>query len=271
MKSLHSFITLIGNSVAKPSFYPTILRYSLWSSVRYFFFLCVLLGILHTVGIFMVIIPGMQQFWDLVKSPQFYPSGLEIQVQDGAIETNTETPVQIPFTQPEEELDWFLVIDTTAQTEDIEEYDSLMLITQNQLIWRDANQQRIEYSLENLQNVTITQESFATTVERVDPWVQIGIPVFATLLFILLILWLFVSNGVMVLMYTVIPFVISRVFKSPLSIPKSIQVSIHAYTIIIMMLGFLGGLIPGIFILMISVTIYSTFIIFVLQHLKKNA
>jgi hypothetical protein len=223
---------------------------------------------IYAVGIVTVIIPGMNQIWAVVQSPQFYPEPLEVNIEGGRLTTNTDKPVFFSFPDgTDEDYEHLVVIDQAASAQDLETYDTPILITSTAILTGSGGGVSQEHSFDEIGPLTITSDSFDSFITRLAPWVAVLIPVFATFLFVVLIAWLCISHGVLATLYAVLPYTLSRVQKRGYSFSQAVQISLHAYTIVLLLDTFLTGLVPPVIGQGVYATIYVIFIVAIFQTL----
>jgi hypothetical protein len=227
---------------------------------------------IYAIGIITVIIPGMNQIWTVLQSPQFYPASLEVTIENDTLSTNTDKPVFFSFPpQMDENYEHLIVIDPTAQADELETYNTPILVTDTAIVTGSVGGGTQTHPLEGIGPLTVTSESFQSVIDRLDPWIAILIPVFATFLFVVLIAWLFLSHGVLATFYAVMPYTLSRIQKRGYTFTQATQISLHAYTIVVLLDTLLTGLVPPVVGHGVYTTIYVILIVTIFQNLPVSA
>ncbi len=257
-----TFLHAFSNSlIPKSSYYRKILDAKLSFSLKYFFMLIVFLNLFILIFFMMKISPFKIRtlLSNLSQSLDRYPSDLEIQIKKGTVSTNYDRPYFLWLDNYENESKHLLaVIDASAQYEKINEYDSFILVTTNEIIFKNLlnNNHVTRNDLSFIENETINKGTILK-VQNSIIWVRHNLfiiyPVSLFIIFILLILLSFFEYMIYLTVVSAIIYVLtlfkhSSVKKALLN--KVFQISLHSVTLPLSLNYSLGILRPPIFSLL---------------------
>lgn len=234
---MNDFLKQIKLNIYSPKFYKEILSYKISYSLKYFFVLITILSLIVTIIFSFKLIPEINYF---LKSFTFgilnyYPKDLVINISQGKIETNVQTPYFISwpkeFEKPFLDINNFLVIDTDNQfsLEKFKEYKTLILLTRRNIIYL-ANNEIIIKEINPSINLVIDQNLISLLVSKINFFKKFLGPIVAIFIFLG-----FLIIHTLKLIYLFIPalfiMIILNVFKIKLNYLKCYQIGIHAMTL----------------------------------------
>lgn len=273
MKKIQLFFQVLAKSIADPPAYKEFLQQSFWFSFKYFLVLCFFLGLIFSINIFVSVIPSLQQFANTIRTEatRIYPAGLEIQVQDGTLSTNQEEPIIFPMDRENrEEFENMLIIDTAASVDDIDTYDTAVLVTDTNIAARGSNRTEV-YPLADVEEFQLDKQTFDETISKFLPMLNILVPIIATAMFFFGLVGIFLMNIIRILLFSLITWVISAIMKLSYPYGKIFQFTIHAATAVILLQTFLGYMGIGIPFPFFYTILYTIFAILVLTKLKEDS
>jgi hypothetical protein len=256
---MKAFFKTFWKSISDPSYYKELFLTDFSFSLKYLFFLLFLIsligGIIFSARVVMYL-PKLPGFIAQAKSTirVFYPSELIITVEDGKVKTNVKEPYFIEF--PEEfgaTEAHFITIDTRARFEDIERYDTTVLITDDTVFYADDPGYKT-VPISKGMNIVFNKNVYDQFIERVLPYLDYLSMAVYVLIITSLVIWPFLGAGlalagrmIYLLFTSVVLWVVIKIMKKDLTYQKIYQLSIHALSLPIIfstILGFFGVYIP---------------------------
>lgn len=246
MDKLKTFYRSFIKSITSPSYYRDIVKAPLSFSIKYILFLSYLVVLFHTltaVGYLAFQLPKLPEHIETVKQRlnTFYPQDLIVTVENGTLSTNKQEPIHfnIPELQ-DEEIQHILTIDTSAQVENYPDYNSLILVTDEEYVYPENTPEG--YSVvqidETGEHMTISRENYDQLLGEVVPLLE-RLPSIAPYILIGIVLLVpffgavfeFIRNIFSVGLFTLITWLISQVLKIKLNYTKLFQMGLHAATV----------------------------------------
>lgn len=255
MQKIKTFLRAAYRSATQPNYYLDVVRAPFSFSLKYFLCLSVLLAIAYAIDLGVTSPPKLSSFLaqSVAAVRESFPEELEIEIQDGKVSINTEEPYYVKLeddSSREEssegdltvtvngqvidprEFENLLVIDTQAQIEDLETYQTMALLTENRLCLISDEDGEIRcVDLGGFDGLKINKswvENFLQTVSPFIPFVDlalIALIVSATVVFYPL------AQLVANLFGSLVIWLISVISKAGLSYSKSYQMGLHARTL----------------------------------------
>lgn len=258
MRKLRVFFTSFKRSLTDISYYRDVVGAKFTFSLKYLYFLMFLLALIKGISI----VPGMIAV--IAKMPEIkttvvkvtdklYPDELVVTIEDGKLSTNVEEPYYIKFPQEidtnidgesfdSSEFAGLVVIDTAGDVGDYESYDSLILVTENAIVYPDDDTSDVGgyrvLPLRNIQSdMVIDRVFYDELVGKIMPYFDYAPAVFTgiILLSVLVLPFLlasFYTSGR--LLYLLIPSLLLLLFakltKRELRYADVYQVSMHTLT-----------------------------------------
>ncbi len=212
MKSaLQSFWNEIVISASDPAKLAGFHKKRLSSALRYLFWFLFSASVVMTVWIcvnLLILIPLIQPFVNASADELrgLYPANLEVTIEDGILSTNSATPVIIDvppswkeyFSEKAEKEDrpveHLAVIDTTASSDDFDEYRTMVLFTEKSIVVPDDQIGYRVVPLDPEKDVEFTPETYNEILDTFLPFLG-SLPALAT-------------AGV-ILLFFILPFIIA--------------------------------------------------------------
>ena len=251
-------------------------------SFKYFVAFSFILGIMLTIFVCSMILPPLNHFSDrfLTRAVNLYPPGLEIQITDGTLTVNKNEPIRIPIPYElitdvppaisDQKQKYLLTIDTKAKTDDYEKSQSLLLLTENQLVAPDEGSGYSVYPFSEVTGVKINKETVDQIIRGAAPFVK-ALPYLVTaILFIIMAIFLPLSRLFSLLLLTFITMIFAKLLHLKLTYRQLYQLGLHALTVpvLIQVIMTLFSLIPP--LPFFNSIVYLLYFLVILAELRKD-
>jgi len=161
MTKLRTFFYSFKKSLLDSRYYKDLEKTSFWFSYKYLFFLMILILVFRSLQMGVGYletrksIPHKVQVFEKTVT-DFYPRGLEIDIQNGRLMTNAYEPyvVNFPSQMKDTSGKHLLVIDTQGLIEDYPSYNTLALATEKALVYPGKEKNSISPQLFYFSEVT---------------------------------------------------------------------------------------------------------------------
>jgi hypothetical protein len=286
MKKLKAFFYSFKNSLTRPDYYFDVLKAPFSFSLKYFAFLFFFLSFITALTASFFLYTKGQPYINKLKQnlPQIYPDELNLTIKNGSVSTNVNEPYFIPLSGdvfPQElttsidnqPIDNIAVIDTEAQPSDISKYQTFILLTKEHVAFKGSNNEIRIQSLEEISDFTLTKEKVNAGWEKVKPYFNWIIPGFIVLSLVFIPLFTIIGKFIYLVLFTVISFIIARLFKLKLTYAKILQLNFHAITlptVIMALFQALGASLKIPFFQSIVLLIFNLIIITTLKEEKPK-
>ena len=289
MKKLTVFFYVLKRSLTSPDYYAAIIKAPFSFSLKFFYFYFFLYSLIGTAFIIPKLIPLKTLVLALPsKLEKIYPAELEIKIDKGQASTNVVEPYFFSLKDMEkifQESDVLgaktpvvrnlLVIDTKALIEDFSAYETLILLTKNNLVIQDKENGGFRvYSLADVPNLTINQQEIKDLTRQMMPWVQkiavYLVPFLALLIFFGLFLFLPSSLFLTLLFYALLAWFLGKILSFPLTYKKAYQISMHSIILPTTIFGLFSLVSINLSFPFLQTIIMVIMTTIILQNLKKN-
>ena len=280
IQKLKTFKYVFVNSLYKPLYYKHVLKSSIWFSLKYLFFLSFLIFFIQILTLVVFIIPKIGSLPELVDNAytrvfDFYPSELEVTIDEGILSTNQKNPyyIEIPEMSEDEDFDHFITVDTNANIEDYSVYKTTILVTDSSFIYPDNQSSYAVTSVSDLEwSGVFTSKDYQKIVKELEPAFE-AVPKYAPVvllaLFVLVppIVSIFIVLGhlIFLLFMSLILWFVSIIMKVELSYQQIYHLGIHSLTVPIIITSVLG--IFGIHMEMLFTSSFLLFMVYILLKL----
>jgi hypothetical protein len=279
MGKLSTFFYVFKNTFTSTAYYSDILKSPFSFSLKFFylyFFLYSLIGSIVAIPKYILPLQKLVAFIP-ARLEEIYPAELEINVKQGKLSTNVQEPYFIPLVKLEKifidnntsvsnngELENFLTIDTKANVEDIYKYQTIVLLTQDYLVYADPDRHgelRVE-SLRQLDNVVVNRLMIHDFMLKMSPVINLiektALPAITFLVFIFLLFFVPINKLFYLLFFSLIVLVIAKIMSFSISYVKSYQIGLHFTVILTTLFGLVslvgfGVQIPFLYTLMMII------------------
>lgn len=261
MRLLKTFIISFYNSITSVDYYYDVTQASLSFCLKFFIGFSLLYSALTSIVIYQKYIQPVRPIIASLPN-QFvetiYPEDLTILVQDGRVQINQPQPYFIPadrlrtlMVQLKDQIlganstsfDYLLVIDTTANLENYNDYNTFALLTADTFYYLDprygdnpANQ--VQVNALPLTGVTaiFNHDTFQVIAAELVPYFQAAVPFTLIPIFFLLVFILPYFHFVYILGITLLGLFISKLIDFTLSFTKIFQIAIHLFAAVSLVL-----------------------------------
>lgn len=246
MRKISRFIQVFRSSLFDPKAYAGFLKRTFTFSGLYLFGLLVFLVFAKSLAIAIPLVlwsPHAKETFTEYrqKALDWYPTGLVITYNDGSVRTNMDEPFSVPFPKDFGYTEKaFITFDTRRQAKSITEYQTLVLVTKNSIIYPDTSSEKGYkiYPLEkNGDYFMITNTNYKMLVDKLYSLAVQTPRFFIGAVFILLGIIPFLFGGLWFLMMiarifflTFITYGLSRILKKPFTFGQLVQLGLHAAT-----------------------------------------
>lgn len=278
MQKLNTFFYSFKRSLIDLSYYNEIISTKLSFSLKYYFFLSILISLVYSLTFF-IYIPQIKSYIDdnAANIKSMYPETLIITAKNNRISINQPEPYAIPISEnirkdlkEDNQLENFLVFDSKANIRNYSQYKSMIVMSDHTIIYpKDQNLQEQDLS-EMLKNsdLEFDRTNFNKMIDSVLPYVRLFINLLIPILFILAFISQYLAITYLLIL-SILILIIDRIFiHSNIKYLKIFQIGLHLVTIpILVQLAFyilsLGNI-------KLSVPFYYSIIIIVLSIVILN-
>jgi len=230
----------LRDSIYSPKYYRELLNQPLSYSIKYVFKLAFIFALLMVVKFSAVSLPEMISVINSIGPGVInsYPQELEISVKKGNVFTNVEEPYSIITPNSwnngknkEKIPENLITIDTKSDPnpDNLKKYDTLVLITEKYLVYRDDTGKITTESLENMPDMVINKDSVSQFSQKYSPYLNLLIPLVILVLFVFAF-FVVIFRMVYLLIAALFIWLIARVKKVDLGYSKSYQLGMHLMT-----------------------------------------
>lgn len=245
MNPLKTFLYSLRRSVSDPAYYADVLKAPLSFSYKFFFFFCLLFGLISAITVSAAAVPTINQISAKIKdkAATLYPENLEISLKDKKLAINQPSPYFIPFSFKE----WFsedlpdtsftnlLVIDTasTNPTKDIKEYQTMALLTADSIAFRgERNEVRVmSWDEAQVDNATFNYQTYRSILDKITPFLKYLSGIAAGFILLFFMIFFPVSKLVHLAVFSLIAMLVSKLMKPKLTYKQTFQIGLHAFTL----------------------------------------
>lgn len=249
------FAITFWKSLTKPNYYKDIKEAKLSFSLKYLFILFLLTSLIVAVGVsvrMLGLIPESPKFIESTKSfiLETYPDELELTLKEGKITTNVKEPYFIDLAEDKKVViapfEHLIAIDTKADSEEIKNLNSLLLITDDNLVvWEGSGSAAfrtfsLSDALSKMPNgVSMDKTLFTSILETFAPYVIKTLPKIIIAISLLIFIFYpliagslgFLFRLIFLLPASLILFIFVKLLKKNLSFAKTYQMSLHGATV----------------------------------------
>lgn len=237
MNIFKTYFYSLKKSLASPDYYPDVIKAKFSFSLKFFFFSCFLLSLVLGTTYSLTANKVLDKFiLELKNLPEFYPKGLVIEIKDGRVKTNQPEPYFIPLpTLPVQAqripLNNLLVIDTQARIEDINKYQTLALLTEENIVFRQSeNTQEIRaYPLNQIKEFTLNETLIKTLWQKISVYFKYLVPMAVSFIFLGLLIAIPLIKFIHLLIFSLFTLLFAKILKVSLGYKKSLQINLHAF------------------------------------------
>src|SRR3989344_1219049 len=189
IEKIKALAYIFYKSLTSPVYYKDLVAANLNLSIKYFLSLTLVLSVIGSAFMAVKVAPTIQKdVKNLTETVlEVYPQDLVINVEEGKIKLNTDEPVLIKFPQDEEgaseanaalglddstDLDNLVVLDPNGTIEDLDKYNTLILINETNILARNASGQIDVQPLKDLPNGEFTREKLEESMKKLGDYAK---------------------------------------------------------------------------------------------------
>jgi len=258
---MKSFIQLIKEyflSFYSIDHYLKAIKFSFRHVLAYIMLFSLIYSLIVTAHLSSYVFKPMNQF--LLSLPdkvaEFYPSQLEITIQNGQVQTNVDEPFSIPVTDlnvfltdldldianilPNTNLENLLVIDTYATPDDFEDYMTLSLLTSDRFVYLNEDGNIVIKSLQESEDFVVNHQLVVKICDQLRPYLPRIVPLLTLICFVVIALFFPFAIYCYLFPISLIVLLIGKIFSIPINIFKVYIINIYLYTSVTTVFGILS-------------------------------
>lgn len=165
-----------------------------------------------------------------------YPQDLEITLKEGKLTTNREEPLILPMPNETdtsiefEELENFLVVDVDGTLDDLENYSTLILVNQSNILTKSNNKIEV-YPLKDVPDGVLNAQSLKDIVAKTDPFFEFIPYLIMLMAFVGTVFYYFGFRLVYLLFVALALMVAGQLRGLNLNFKKYYQIGLHAISL----------------------------------------
>lgn len=241
---LKRFFQVIWRSATDFSYYKDIYQAPFSFSVKYLFFLLLLLNLIGGIGFASNIatyLPKVPQLIEKIKTTakDFFPNDLVITLNNGKVHTNVDEPYFIDFKTNDKNYDHFITIDTKASVDAIKQYKTVILVTKNALVFPDKqNSYRVQLLDDVKGYYMIDKYTYNNILSKLFPYLNyLSISIYILIILSIVIFPIIgasfnlLGKFLYLLIMDLVLLLIAKILKNLINYRKIFQLSLHGLTI----------------------------------------
>jgi len=238
MKKLKAAAYVLGKSLTSPQYYKDLLEVDFKFSIKYFAILAVIAS--------MATLPNLvgpltndfvNQANKFVQSiTDYYPDSLVVTIKEGNLSINEPEPYIVPLPdsfeeqETEQPIENLIVIDTKGTIDDMEKYNTIILINEKNVLINESNKIEV-FPLEGAPDTEINKEMVLELAEKTEPLINVLPYVFIVLAFIASLIYYFGIRAIYLLVVATILLLVGSIKQLKVPFSKYYQIGIHAMTL----------------------------------------
>ncbi len=240
MKQIKAFVSRLNDTFYNPSFYKQSIAEPREKAMSLLFWVNVLAASVFAVTVLINLMPSMIDFAKGNYVSEVYPDGLEVAIKGGEVSINEPVPYYLPtpeaLMEEGDDMENLLVIDTTEDlsVDTIKSYNSLAVLTKDSLYFaKDENETRV-FSLDESEDLTITEDKVISWSKIAIKWAYVAIIPLTLMMIGLVAGFSFVYYIIISFALTLIPLLIGKARKLPITYRSAYIVSLYALVPVVM-------------------------------------
>jgi hypothetical protein len=209
---MKEFFQEIGKAIRDFKFYKEVKDFQLQKSMKYIFFLILLITLTLTVRYSYDFRKGLNIAvnWALQNLPP-------IEIQNGIASVDVRQPYRIA------EEDFALIIDTTGGITSLDEHKKGVLLMKNKVMYKESDIKTETYNLSNIESLKI-DENFLNSLRRNATWILFPI------MFIFLYIGFCIARFLQILLFSLISVATTSISNIRLNYKQLFNIGIYAIT-----------------------------------------
>jgi hypothetical protein len=234
-----TFWHILKNSVASPEYYQDLITHHLSYSAKFYITFAVMTSLFLGLVTTFKTAPAMQNTISefLNNAKDVFPSDVELVIKDGTFELNQPQPYIIPLPDDlkkilakDVDMTNLIVIDKAGTIEDMQNYKTLALMNEKNLIINDPRSIQV-YPLSNFPEGTLDQQAFNSFVDGLWPLARV-LPILGFFaLFLRYVVYLLVLTPTYILFVALVYKIIGAIMNLDLEYKRYYQIGLHTVTV----------------------------------------
>jgi len=243
VKKIKAFFYVAYKSMVSPKYYREIFKTKFDFSIKYYVVLVLIAATITSVGTYLIEGPRARRVVTNILSEieTSYPDDLVFTIKGGEWEVNKPLPLIFEFPKTEMEVDKrfekeplsknLIVLDKNGTVEDVEKYDTVILVNEKNVLVRKAGEPDV-FPLKDIPDTTLdkTKVLTATTnAHNISGWVlplAFMVPMFAGLM-----VYYAVFRGAYLLIVGALLFGVGKIMKVEVDFRNAFRTGLHAMTL----------------------------------------
>ncbi len=237
MRKIKAFFYILIKSITSVDYYKALLQVSPQFSIKYYVALCWTLTTITSCAITMKITPELRDRFKNFKQEMLanYPEDLVIKVYGGNVEVNRPEPyfIDAPKMLTEEageEIEHLFTIDSSGTINDLDQYKTLALINDKNLLVRDRGNIQA-YPLNELPNGELTKANLIRIDGEIQNLLKYVFVVVFILVFGIYVIYYSIFRTIALIVFAGTISIIGNVKGLKLGLGKYIQLTMHIVTL----------------------------------------
>jgi len=290
MNMLRTFFKTLARTFTDPKYYQDIIAAAASFSFKYFFFFYLLLAVAITTYTSVNFLPTIGEYADQAIDDvvNLYPDDLVLTLDGGQLATEGVAepiifglPSEADIGLPEEEIENLLVIDTSADVGDINNYKAFILLTKTDAVMR-SDESLSAYRVIPLSEISSQMPDKILKLDK--PFIDQQMPqinqaldqlmkMLPWLVFLFLAAWLPISRLFYLLLMSLVTWALASMFGRGLNYGKVFQIGLHTVTIADGVTKLQRLIYPSLFPFLFTLAFLGTTVIalFALKPIKKTS
>jgi len=245
---MSNILTKIKDSIYSPTYYRELTREPFSYSFKYLLVFGLIFALLVLIKSSVLYLPKFNEILSKIGPTiiESYPAELEVNVKSGNISTNVTEPYFIKTPSSikgstrgnniQNQAENFITIDTKSEpnVENLEKFNTTILITKNYVIYKDMNSKITSQSIKGLPDFVVNRNMVSQMTQKMTPYFKILLPLFAVFIFIGAFLSVLL-NMIYLLFIALLVWLIAVIKKAGIGYGKSYQFAMHLMTLPILL------------------------------------
>lgn len=236
MKKIRAFFYVFIKSITSPVYYRDVIKTNMAFSLKYYGILALLASLITASALSVQTIPEMNKtISELVtQAKSAFPVDLKFTSNNNEWNVNRPMPFIVPMPEDTESAEDtpknLIVFDKEGTIEDLDRYETLIIVNKTNLITRDSQGVRA-YPLKELPNGEIGKAQFDGFIDQLAKFAKVLPYIVFAAIFLGMIFYYLVLRAGYLLLIAVLVLLMSRINKTNLDFTNSFKVGLHAMTL----------------------------------------
>ncbi|HLP43736.1 MAG TPA: DUF1189 family protein [Candidatus Nanoarchaeia archaeon] len=224
---MKNFFRDVKDSFYNPTFYSNLASRKVSNAILFLLAVTAISIFVLTINIVVQVIPEIKKINPTEFVENVYPEGLEIKIKDGIASSNVEEPYVISnkdidsHDTSEENLITIYTQKEDISLNEIESLNSLVVLTQTDLVAEKSDGELRIFSLEGVKDFTINKENVSNILNKLLKWLPLFLVLVVVFGWALVTTFSFAATLVILFLLALIPFFVAKLKKQALSYKQS--------------------------------------------------